>query len=74
MRLEWTVFAYADREAIFSYIEADSPQAAVSVDDRIEVEVERLIRFPESGRIGRVEGTRELVNQSHALHRSLRYR
>jgi toxin ParE1/3/4 len=61
MRLVWTVSAYADREAIFDYIEMDSPQAAVSVDDRIETEVERLIQFPESGRIGRVEGTRELV-------------
>lgn len=61
MRLVWTVSAYTDREAIFDYIEAESPQAAVSVDDRIEAEVERLIQFPESGRMGRVEGTRELV-------------
>ncbi|MGA0588061.1 type II toxin-antitoxin system RelE/ParE family toxin [Dyella sp. KRB-257] len=31
------------------------------VDDRIRLQVEQLIRHPESGRIGRVEGTRELV-------------
>jgi addiction module RelE/StbE family toxin len=61
MRLEWSVFAQADREAIFDFIEADSPQAAASVDDRIRIQVERLIRFPESGRAGRVEGTREMV-------------
>ena len=61
MQLEWSHFAQADREAIFDYIEADSPQAAVTVDDRIRMQVEGLVRFPESGRPGRVEGTRELV-------------
>jgi addiction module RelE/StbE family toxin len=61
MRLEWSHLAQADREAIFDYIEADSPQAAVTVDDRIRTQVEGLVRFPESGRLGRVEGTRKLV-------------
>jgi len=61
MRIEWSVFAQADRDAIFDYIEADSPQAAITVDDRIRVQVEGLVRFPESGRPGRFEGTRELV-------------
>lgn len=61
MRLEWSAFAQADREAIFIYIEADSPQAAVTVDDRIRVHVEELMQFPEIGRPGRIEGTRELV-------------
>ena len=61
MRLEWSVFAQTDREAIFNYIEADSPQAAVTVDDRIRVQVEELMHFPEIGRPGRIDGTRELV-------------
>ena len=61
MILEWSVFALADREAIFDYIEADSPRAAVSVDERIQACVENLKRFPEMGRPGRIEGTRELV-------------
>ena len=61
MRLEWSLFAQTDRDAIFDYIEADSPQAAITVDDRIRVQVEGLVQFPESGRPGRVEGTRELV-------------
>jgi len=61
MRIEWSAFAQADRDAIFDYIEADSPEAAITVDDRIRVQVEGLARFPESGRPGRVEGTRELV-------------
>jgi addiction module RelE/StbE family toxin len=61
MVLEWSVFALADRDSIFDHIEADSPQAAVSVDDRIQACVENLNRFPEMGRPGRIEGTRELV-------------
>jgi toxin ParE1/3/4 len=50
-----------DREAIFDYIEADNPRAAAMVDDRIEAQLEGLMRTPEMGRIGRVAGTRELV-------------
>jgi toxin ParE1/3/4 len=61
MRLEWSILAQADRDAIFDYIEADSPRAAIAVDDRIREQVETLARFPESGRAGRIEGTRELV-------------
>jgi addiction module RelE/StbE family toxin len=61
MLLEWSVFALADREAIFDYIEADSPRAAIAVDERIQARVEGLGKFPEMGRPGRIEGTRELV-------------
>jgi toxin ParE1/3/4 len=61
LHLEWSQFALADRDAIFDYIEADSPRAAVVVDDRIQRHVEQLRQFPESGRPGRIEGTRELV-------------
>jgi toxin ParE1/3/4 len=63
MALEWSVFALADRNAIFDYIEVDSPQAAITVDDCIQTSVESLMKFPEMGRPGRVEGTRELVIQ-----------
>ena len=51
MKLVWSPYALSDRDAIFSHIEADSPRAAVR----------RLTEFPESGRPGRVAGTRELV-------------
>jgi len=43
------------------HIEAESPRAAVSVDARIQACVENLKQFPEMGRPGRIEGTRELV-------------
>ncbi len=61
MNLIWSAAAQADRESIYDYIDANNPRAAIAVDDRIEEAVERLIRFPMSGRIGRVDGTRELV-------------
>jgi addiction module RelE/StbE family toxin len=61
MRLEWSVFSLADRTSIFDYIETDNPRAAIAVDDRIERRVEGLMQFPEMGRPGRIEGTRELV-------------
>jgi toxin ParE1/3/4 len=60
-RLEWSALAMSDRIAIFDYIEADSPQAAITVDERIRADIVTLARFPKRGRPGRVEGTRELV-------------
>jgi len=61
VKLEWSEAAQADRDAIYDFIDANNPRAAIAVDDRIEEAVERLIRFPMSGRIGRMDGTRELV-------------
>lgn len=61
MKLVWSAFALADRDGIFTYIEADSPRAAIAVDERIASAARRLVDFPESGRPGRVVGTRELV-------------
>lgn len=61
MKLVWSVFALADRDGIFTHIEADNPGAAIAVDERIAAAARRLVDFPESGRPGRVAGTRELV-------------
>ena len=61
MRLVWSQRALEDRRAIYSYIEVDDPHAAVMVDERIATAVPRLVEFPESGRPGRVDDTRELV-------------
>lgn len=63
MKLEWHPLAEADREEIFDYIEDQNPAAAIAVDERIAEQVLMLVRFPEAGRLGRVEGTRELVIQ-----------
>ncbi len=69
MTIQWTLSAIEDRESIFDFLEADSFQAAVTTDDRIEARiearVEALFHTPEIGRPGRVPGTREL-----AIHRT----
>ncbi|MGY4363995.1 toxin ParE1/3/4 [Bradyrhizobium sp. LB1.3] len=61
MKLVWSRFALSDRDGIFSYIEAENPRAAVHVDEQIADAARRLLDFPDSGRPGRVAGTRELV-------------
>jgi addiction module RelE/StbE family toxin len=61
VKLEWSHFALSDREVIFDYIEAESPRSAVMVDEAIEATADQLIDFPETGRSGRMPGTRELV-------------
>lgn len=61
MKLEWSPWALKDRDAIFDFIEQDNPRAAIQIDNRIAEQIKRLVLFPESGRIGRCVGTRELV-------------
>ncbi|HEX7758991.1 MAG TPA: type II toxin-antitoxin system RelE/ParE family toxin [Caulobacteraceae bacterium] len=61
MKLRWSRHAFDDRIAIFDYIKADSPRAAMAIDERIDARAEGLSDFPESGRPGRAIGTRELV-------------
>jgi toxin ParE1/3/4 len=61
VHIEWSVFAMEDRIAIFDYIECDSPGAAIRNDERIRQQIETLAQFPELGRTGRVDATRELI-------------
>lgn len=61
MRLVWSALALADRDDIFTHIEGDNPAAAIAIDERISIAARRLLAFPESGRPGRIAGTRELI-------------
>jgi toxin ParE1/3/4 len=62
MRIEWTTLADADLRHIHAHIKGDSPKAAVAVLASIRRAVRgQLATSPFSGRIGRVDGTRELV-------------
>ena len=61
MRLFWTTEAIADRRAIYDYIEADNPRAALALDELFSEKVMHLIEHPGLGRIGRITGKRELV-------------
>lgn len=61
MRIFWTPESLDDRRAIYDYIEADNPLAALNLDELFSEKVRNLIDHPGLGRIGRVAGTRELV-------------
>jgi toxin ParE1/3/4 len=61
LKLGWSRLARTDRDTIFDHISLDSLRAAVAVDELIRSKVELLIQYPQSGRSGRVDGTRELV-------------
>ncbi|PNS12685.1 type II toxin-antitoxin system mRNA interferase toxin, RelE/StbE family [Mixta theicola] len=65
MTLIWTEPARDDRRAIREYIALDNPVAAVELDEQLSARASQLIEQPESGRPGRVAGTRELVVHRH---------
>lgn len=61
MLLFWTPEAFADRDAIYTYIEERNPQAALALDERFASRAAAVAGNPMMGRPGRVSGTRELV-------------
>jgi len=61
MKIRWTKRAIRNFESIHTYIAGDSPGSAAHVSTAILDATARLERFPQSGRPGRIEGTRELV-------------
>lgn len=61
MKIVWTEPARQDLRTIFTYIAEENPHAAKRVLAEIQMRVELLQENPQLGRIGRVEGTRELV-------------
>ena len=67
MRIDWTLPARRSLATITEYIAQDDPVAAVALDDAILGHVAALGDHPRLGRVGRVEGTRELVIASNYL-------
>jgi toxin ParE1/3/4 len=61
MELVWTSRAHRARQEAIDYIAQDNPVAALSQLDEIERQTDMLIQYPEMGRPGRVDDTRELV-------------
>jgi toxin ParE1/3/4 len=50
-RLIWTEPAIADLEAIADYMALDKPDAATRYVQQVFAAVERLVRFPKSGKV-----------------------
>ena len=68
MRLVWTRLASQDRAQIRDYIAQDNVAAALSLDELISENADRLIEQPGIGRLGRVTGTREwVVHKNYVL-------
>lgn len=61
LNLEWKATATADLLAIIDYISDDNPDAAQALKDEIEAKTSRLPDNPQLYRVGRVDGTREMV-------------
>jgi toxin ParE1/3/4 len=61
MEVVWTAAALRDLAVIREHIAVERPTAANRQVRLIVAAVERLPSFPEMGRSGRVNGTRELV-------------
>ncbi len=59
--LEWKATAIADLLAIIDYISDDNLDAAQILKDEIERKTSALPDHPQMYRVGRVEGTREMV-------------
>lgn len=59
--LEWKATAIADLLAIVDYISDENPDAAQVLKDEIESKTSRLPDHPQMYRVGRVDGTREMV-------------
>ena len=60
MRVVWSPQALGDRDAIWVYIAADNPSAAIRVDADLADAIGGLGDYPELGRPGLIPGTREL--------------
>lgn len=60
MNVRWTASARIDRLDIMDYIAAESPRAALHMDQLFSDTAASLAEFPMRGRPGLIGGTREL--------------
>ena len=68
MRIVWTPEAEQDRVDIWEHIAADSPLAAIRIDQLFSESCAKLADFPLLGHVGKVMGTRELIpHESYRL-------
>ena len=65
MTIIWAQSAREARRHIIEFIAADNVLAALEMEDLLTAAVLRLEEFPQLGKSGRVDGTRELVVHEH---------
>lgn len=59
--IQWSALARADFLSILDVISDVNPSAAQRLKDTLEAKINTLAIFPQMGKAGRVEHTRELV-------------
>jgi plasmid stabilization system protein ParE len=69
MEVRWSPEAADDLERIIAHVRRDNPLAARRIADIIYQRCGDLRMFPNRGRQGRVEGTRELVLAPASVYR-----
>ncbi|NEP03720.1 MAG: type II toxin-antitoxin system RelE/ParE family toxin [Okeania sp. SIO2G4] len=61
MKIVWTRLALNDINSAYEYIVTNNQDAALDTIERIEEAINRLLQYPQMGRVGQISGTRELV-------------
>lgn len=61
MKIRWTAIAANDLKAVHQYLRKHAPTRADTIVDRILAGIDVLEQYPNLGRHGRLDGTRELV-------------
>jgi addiction module RelE/StbE family toxin len=61
VKIRWTAVAADDLKSVHEYLSEHAPARADTVVDRILAGIDVLEQYPNLGRRGRLDGTRELV-------------
>jgi toxin ParE1/3/4 len=61
VKIEWLPLARQDREEQLAYVAERNPSAAIDLGDALDAAIGNLSDYPQTGRAGRITGTRELV-------------
>jgi plasmid stabilization system protein ParE len=61
VKIRWTAVAGDDLKSVHEYLNEHAPARADATVDRILASIDVLEQYPNLGRQGRLEGTRELV-------------
>jgi len=61
VKICWTDVAVADLKSVYEYLSEHAPARADTIVDRILAGIDVLEQYPNLGRQGRIDGTRELV-------------
>lgn len=67
MEAIWSTPARLQLTKIVMRVAEEDPIAALNLDEMVDKKVQLLVKFPYSGRIGRVPGTREAIVGNYIL-------